>query len=182
MPEIHNSEQIHGIQTVDLRVFGDERGRFAEFFRSEWFPQRTWNNVQTNRSESTGNVLRGLHFHRYQVDYWHVLHGHIRAGLADLRPHSPTYKNTQTIDLYGDQPIGLFIPVGVAHGFVSITDCVLIYVVDNFYDASDEFGVRWDDPALNVAWGVKNPILSGRDEKNPAFEALNANWLAEVAL
>ncbi len=182
MPEIHNSEHIHGVQTVDLRVFGDDRGQFMEFFRREWFPQRTWGKVQTNRSESKANVLRGLHFHRHQVDYWHVMQGHIRAALADLRPHSPTYQQAQTIDLYGDQPTGLYIPVGVAHGFVSITECVLIYIVDNYYDSSDEYGVQWNDPTLGVNWGVNAPAMSERDRKNLAFADLDHPWLAEVEL
>lgn len=182
MPDIHDSAQIHGVQTVDLRVFGDERGQFMEFFRKEWFPQREWGNVQLNRSESSANVLRGLHFHRHQVDYWHVLQGHIRAVLADLRPHSPTYQQTQIVELHGKQPSGLYIPIGVAHGFVSVTNCMLIYTVDNYYDSSDEYGVHWNDPTLNVNWGVAQPVLSARDEQNPLFTELEHPWLSKVEL
>lgn len=180
MPEIHESELIKDVQITTLRAFGDDRGRFTEFFRKEWFPQRSWESVQTNRSESVGNVLRGLHFHRKQVDYWHVIQGTIRAALADLRPDSPTFKQTQTIELHGNEPMGLFIPVGVAHGFVSLTDCVLLYVVDNYYDSTDEYGVIWNDPTLNVAWDVEDPILSGRDQQNPLFTDIDPELLASL--
>lgn len=180
MPEILPSEHIEGVLLVKLRSFGDERGRFMETFRKEWFPQRNWERVQMNRSESSAHVLRGLHFHCHQVDYWHVMQGRIRAGLADLRSYSPTFKAAQTIELDGSEPMGLFIPVGVAHGFLSLTDCVLTYVVDNYYDASDELGVRWDDPTLKVAWGVNSPLISERDMNNPPFGELAPELLATI--
>lgn len=157
---------IPGVLVADLRVFKDDRGMFTETFRASWFPQVSWEKFQTNRSESAAGVLRGLHYHFHQVDYWHVLRGRLRVGLADLRPDSPTFLKSATLDLSGDEPRGLFIPIGVAHGFAALTDCVLTYIVNNYYDASDECGVAWDDPQLNVAWGVTSPVLSPRDQQN----------------
>lgn len=164
---IQESAVIHGLYTVPIRIHGDERGRFREIFRQSWFPWIDFSNLQSNFSESKAHVLRGLHYHHRQIDYWFVTTGMIRVGLADLRRNSPTYRATQTLDIGEDNPIGVFIPIGVAHGFVSLTDACLIYYVNQYYDNTDEHGVAWDDPDLNVAWNIENPILSGRDLQNP---------------
>ncbi|MCA9940544.1 MAG: dTDP-4-dehydrorhamnose 3,5-epimerase family protein [Anaerolineales bacterium] len=177
MPVFTESHLINGVILAQLQPFGDERGRFIETFRKSWFPQRRWEIVQTNRSDSAAGVLRGLHYHHRQVDYWYPLAGSLRVGLADLRPSSPTYMACQTIDIGADHTQGLFIPIGVAHGFLALTDVTLCYIVDNYYDGADEFGVRWDDPALNVAWGVSHPILSPRDACNPFLQNIPAAHL-----
>jgi dTDP-4-dehydrorhamnose 3,5-epimerase len=167
VPEIIASPHIEGVRTVHFRIFADPRGQFMETFRTEWFPDRSWEIIQSNRSHSAAGVLRGLHYHHQQVDYWQLLEGKIRVGLADLRPSSPTYRATQTIDIDAATPVGLFIPVGVAHGFYAQTPAVLFYLVDNYYNGSDELGVAWNDPSLAIPWGVDKPILSERDAKNP---------------
>lgn len=167
MAEIISSSTIAGVKFVRLAAFGDERGRFLETFRKSWFPERSWETVQTNRSDSKAGVLRGLHYHFQQVDYWYVANGRIRVGLADLRSSSPTYKASEVIEIGEDQQIGVYIPTGVAHGFLALTDATLTYLVDNYYNGGDEFGVAWDDPELAVPWGATAPILSGRDQRNP---------------
>ena len=160
-------QPIHGVMTVPLNAFGDERGRFMETFRLEWFPQINWDRLQSNRSDSSAGVLRGLHYHFKQVDYWCPVKGLIRVGLVDLRRSSPTYLQSATIDMSGDNPQGLFIPEGVAHGFAALTDCTLIYIVNNYYDGADEFGIAWNDPQANIDWGIAEPALSTRDLNNP---------------
>ena len=170
MPKIENSSRIDGVQLVTFDVFGDARGRFRETFRQEWFPQQSWEKMQINMSESTARVLRGLHYHFQQIDYWFVVAGHIRAALYDLRPNSATRGAAQTIDLGGEAQKGLFIPIGVAHGFASLTDATLIYIVDNYYTGGDEYGVAWNDPALGIHWGIESPIVSARDSANPLLE------------
>ena len=167
MPPIEESKQISGVMIVTLHAFADKRGRFLETFRKEWFPQRSWDILQTNRSDSKEGVLRGLHYHHHQVDYWYVLKGKIRVGMVDLRPSSETYMNQQTIEMGQGNEIGLFIPIGVAHGFVALTDATLTYIVDNYYNGGiDENGVAWDDPDIGLAWGIQNPVVSKRDAKN----------------
>jgi dTDP-4-dehydrorhamnose 3,5-epimerase len=173
MPVITESSLIPGVYIVQLQPFADERGRFTELFRKEWFPQRQWQNVQSNRSESRAGVLRGLHYHFNQVDYWYVVSGRIRVGLADLRRSSPTFRCTETIDLAAADNQGLFIPIGVAHGFLALTDVTLVYIVDNYYDGADEFGLAWNDPEVVVNWNAETqPTLSGRDMANPGFSAI----------
>ena len=159
---------IRGVQTVPLQAFGDDRGRFMETFRKEWFPQVNWARLQSNRSDSSAGVLRGLHYHFKQVDYWLALRGRIRVGLVDLRRSSPTYLASASLDMGEDRLLGLFIPEGVAHGFAALTDCTLTYIVNNYYDGgADEFGIAWDDPQANIDWGLTNPALSRRDQNNP---------------
>lgn len=170
MPTIIPFHNIPDVLLVELRPFADDRGRFTETFRKEWFPQRAWHNIQSNRSDSRAGVLRGLHYHFNQVDYWYVASGRIRVGLADLRRSSATFRCTATIDMDAADSRGLFIPVGVAHGFLALTDVTLIYVVDNYYDGGDEHGLAWNDPDIVVLWNpAVAPVLSGRDAANPRF-------------
>lgn len=170
-------DTIAGVYVVTLTALGDARGRFMETFRREWFPWVNWDRLQTNRSESAAGVLRGLHYHHRQIDYWHVISGQIRVGLADLRSTSPTFRQSHALDLSADTYLGLFIPEGVAHGFVALTDALLSYTVNNYYDGSDELGVRWNDPVLNVPWGVTDPVLSQRDQTNPLLADIRPEHL-----
>jgi dTDP-4-dehydrorhamnose 3,5-epimerase len=177
MPEIQESTTITGVQIVTLKSFSDERGRFMETFRKEWFPERSWEIIQTNRSDSKAGVLRGLHYHFHQVDYWYLVAGEIRVGLCDVRPNSPTYRTAQTIEMAANNPIGIFIPIGVAHGYVSLTNATLIYIVDNYYDGNDEFGVAWNDPDIAVPWRVESPVVSPRDVANPLLKNISSDKL-----
>jgi dTDP-4-dehydrorhamnose 3,5-epimerase len=177
VPEIIASPHIADVRIVNFKVFADPRGQFMETFRKEWFPERSWEIIQGNRSQSAPGVLRGLHYHHHQVDYWQLLAGTFRVGLADLRPWSPTYRATEIIDISAEKPSGIYIPVGVAHGFYALTQATLLYLVDNYYTGSDELGVAWNDPDLAIPWGVDNPILSDRDAKNPPLAEIAAQLL-----
>jgi len=177
MAEIFESTLITGVKFVKLQVWADERGRFLETFRKEWFPERGWEVVQTNCSYSKAGGLRGLHYHHRQVDYWFVPQGMIRVALVDLRLSSPSRGASQTMEIGDEDPMGIFIPAGVAHGFVALTDATMTYLVDNYYDGSDEHGVAWNDPALGVDWGVSAPRLSPRDLQNPLLSDIPASQL-----
>ena len=175
MTKIVASTQIQGVKFAHLSAFADERGRFMETFRKGWFPERSWEIVQTNRSDSKAGVLRGLHYHFHQVDYWYCASGVLRVGMADLRRSSPTCGASQVLEIGEANQVGVFIPCGVAHGFYAVTDVTLTYMVDNYYDGADELGVAWNDPTLAVAWNVENPILSGRDRSNPLLGDIPAH-------
>jgi dTDP-4-dehydrorhamnose 3,5-epimerase len=162
------SETIHGVFMMPIRAFADERGQFMETFRREWFPWINWEKMQSNRSDSKANVLRGLHYHHHQIDYWYVSRGVVRVGMVDLRPSSPTYMATQTLEIGDSNNIGVFIPIGVAHGFLALSDVTLTYLVNNYYNGGkDENGVAWDDPQIGIDWGISDPLLSPRDLQNP---------------
>jgi dTDP-4-dehydrorhamnose 3,5-epimerase len=166
MPALIPSNVIDDVVLVRPDVHGDERGRFVETYRRSWFPDRP-EMVQGNRSEKQAGALVGLHFHLHQADYWYALRGRVRVVLHDLRVGSRTDGSTEVIDLDGDVDLGVYIPPGVAHGFAALSDILLTYLVDNYYDDSDEHGLAWDDPAVGAAWGISEPILSKRDQGNP---------------
>jgi dTDP-4-dehydrorhamnose 3,5-epimerase len=131
--------------------------------------------VQANLSRSRANVLRGLHVHRRQADYWCVLDGAARVGLYDLRGGSPTEGVCSVVDLAADDPRCLLIPRGVAHGFYTRAGVLLQYLVDEAYSGRDEFGVAWDDPDLGIDWGAADPVLSERDRSNPSLADVRRN-------
>lgn len=157
---------VPGVRLHDLEVHRDSRGFFTELFRADQYEDVY---VQANRSRSDAGVLRGLHYHRLQADLWHVVSGEALVVLADLR--SPDRRPlTATIRLSGDVPQSLYIPPGVAHGYKAVEAVELIYWVTREFDASDEFGIAWDDPTIGVDWGPGQPILSERDATNPRLE------------
>ena len=78
--------------------------------------------------------------------------------------------------------LGVYIPPGVAHGFASVTDMTITYMVDSYYNPADELGVAWDDPEIGADWGVSDPILSARDQENPRRSEIGLQWQPHVAL
>jgi len=157
---------IADVMIVEPDVHGDARGRFVETYRRQWFPLGR-EMLQSNRSEKAAGALVGLHYHLHQADYWYVLRGKARVVLHDLREGSPTDGVTEVIELTGGEDRGLFIPPGVAHGFAALSDLLLWYLVDGYYNPEDELGVAWDDPDVAAEWGVTDPELSDRDRSNP---------------
>jgi dTDP-4-dehydrorhamnose 3,5-epimerase len=165
------SVSIADVLLLEPNSHGDDRGRFVETYRREWLPLGR-EMIQANRSEKAAGAVVGLHYHLHQADYWYVLRGTARVVLHDLREGSPTPKTTFVVDLDGDSERGLFIPPGVAHGFASLTDVLLWYLVDGYYNPADELGLAWDDPEVGADWGLKDPVLSTRDQANPARAAI----------
>lgn len=169
MTRIEHSDLIDGVLLVRLEAHADERGRFLETFRAEWLEGRP-PMVQGNRSDSRRGVLRGLHYHRRQADYWYAPTGRIFVAMHDLRRGSPTSGAGQTLEIGDDAQTGVYIPPGVAHGFQALTDATLTYLVDHYYDGADELGLAWDDPAAAIPWPLADPILSPRDAANPKLD------------
>jgi dTDP-4-dehydrorhamnose 3,5-epimerase len=135
--------------------------------------------VQANVSTSAPGVLRGLHLHRRQLDYWVVSDGRAFVSLVDIRPalaDGTAEPTVETRELAADDWV--VIPAGVAHGFLALEPLELLYLVTNWYDGSDELGFAWDDPAVGVPWPAVpatadgGPILSGRDRANPSLREL----------
>jgi dTDP-4-dehydrorhamnose 3,5-epimerase len=157
---------IEGTWLVGLTRHPDDRGFVAEMFRRSWVPGMS-EILQANLSRSQANVLRGLHFHRRQADYWTVLSGTALVGLYDLRKGSPTERKKAEVELTAEALRCLYIPRGVAHGFYTADGILLQYLVDRYHTGDDEFGVAWDDPDLGIAWPAAEPILSERDRSNP---------------
>ncbi|MGH9045372.1 MAG: dTDP-4-dehydrorhamnose 3,5-epimerase family protein [Acidimicrobiales bacterium] len=172
MPEIQRTS-IEGVLIAEPDVHSDDRGSFAEVWRKEWLPAGG-PMVQANVSRKGRGSLVGLHYHLSQADFWHVIEGTADMVLYDLRADSSTKARSLKLRLGAQAPRGVYIPSGVAHGFLAATDLVLCYLVDRYYNPDDELGVAWDDPDLGIDWGTVEPVLSQRDQQNPRLRDLPA--------
>ena len=156
-------DAMPGVIYTELEAYSDPRGSFAEVMRADAYPETF---VQSNHSKSSAGVLRGLHYHRRQADLWYVVRGRAQVALADLRVRTDK-PATATVVMSPERPATLYIPAGVAHGFLALTDVELLYWVTNYFDGSDEYGVAWNDPILAIPWESSGPVLSERDSSNP---------------
>ena len=181
MPDISESDTVAGVYVVEPEIHGDRRGLFIETYRRSWFPHGR-EMVQGNRGNRIAGCLVGLHYHLHQADYWYVPFGVARVVLHDLREGGPTDGATLSLELSGENHVGVFIPPGVAHGFSAVTDMTITYLVDGYYNQADELGVAWDDPAVNADWGGSEPVLSARDQKNPRRSELDPQFQPHVNL
>jgi dTDP-4-dehydrorhamnose 3,5-epimerase len=152
------------------KVFRDPRGFFLETYNRNRFVEigihETF--VQDNHSRSSQGTLRGLHFQlrHAQAKLCRVIEGEAFDVAVDIRWGSPTFGKWTSVLLSAEKQNQIFIPAGFAHGFVARTESVqFLYKCSEFYDPGDEHGIRWDDPALAVAWGVSNPLISEKDAK-----------------
>lgn len=160
---------IEGVALILLAPHEDDRGSLVEMFRRAWVPGPN-EVLQANLSISRQGVLRGLHFHRRQADYWCFLLGKAFVGLYDLRTGSPTEGHKAELQIAAEeQRFGLYVPPGVAHGFLAETEIWLLYLVDAYFTGEDEFGLAWDDPQVSIAWPKADPVLSERDRSNPSL-------------
>ena len=167
MADIENSQLINGIKIITPQIFGDERGMFVETFRQEWLPEDAPTMVQGNRATKKKGSLVGLHYHLHQEDFWYVPFGTALVALHDLREGSPTNGNSQTVEISGDNHKCVYIPRGIAHGFLALTDMTITYLVDNYYNGSDELGVHYEDSEMAFDWPLEELTVSERDKQNP---------------
>jgi dTDP-4-dehydrorhamnose 3,5-epimerase len=186
MATVTESDVVTGVYIVEPLVHGDDRGIFIEVYRREWFP-RGREMIQVNRGDRQRGCVVGLHYHLHQADYWYVPRGSARVVLHDLREGSPTDGATLTLDLGQREDgthdhRGVFIPPGVAHGFASLTEMTISYLVDAYYNPTDELGVAWDDPDIGADWGIIDPILSKRDQENPRRSKIESQWRPHFGL
>ena len=169
------STPIEGAFLIKRKLFEDERGAFKEICRLTDFKHfgSTFSPIQFNHSFSTQSVVRGLHFtkRKPQTQLVTVASGEIYDVIVDLRQTSKTYKQYFGAYLDSTDTCQLLMPAGVAHGFCVMSSTAhLFYAVDQYYDPSDDTGILWNDPDLNINWPVKNPILSRKDSLHPTFK------------
>lgn len=168
---------INGLFELIPRVFEDERGHFFESYNKPVFASLGLPTefVQDNQSFSTKGVLRGLHFQNEpfaQGKLVRVVTGQVLDIAVDCRPESPTFGQYETFLLDAKLANMAWIPEGFAHGFVALEDSIFNYKCTNVYNKQAEGGIRWDDPDLNINWGVANPNVSEKDLILPSFRAL----------
>lgn len=165
---------IEGVLIVEPAVFGDPRGFFMESWSKRSFEEAGlyFDFVQDNHSSSAvKGTLRGIHFQRGEMSQAKLVRcvkGAVLDVAVDLRPESPTYKQWVAVELSAENKKQLLIPRRFGHGFVTLTDEVeFLYKADNFYAPDQEGGIRWNDPELNIDWGVEDPVLSNKDQNAP---------------
>jgi dTDP-4-dehydrorhamnose 3,5-epimerase len=148
---------IEGVQVIPLRRSGDERGWFMEIRRESWLPKRS---RQTNLSYSRRGVIKGLHYHERQDDLFVCLTGTARVVLLDRETDE-----TFSIDIGDSNPVAVYVPGRLAHGYEALTDILFCYEVTEEYDPEDpdEHGIPWNDPRVKHLWSTQSPILSERD-------------------
>lgn len=173
---------ISGLLIVEPKVWKDDRGYFFESFNKKAFTDAgiTADFVQDNQSFSHRGALRGLHGQANpfaQGKLVRVTQGRVTDIAVDIRKDSPTYGQSVSIELSAENFKMFWVPPGFLHGFATLEDnTVFTYKVTNLYSKVSEIGVRWDDPTLNIDWGLNNDevILSDKDKILPLFEDFNS--------
>ncbi|MCX7817786.1 MAG: dTDP-4-dehydrorhamnose 3,5-epimerase [Kiritimatiellae bacterium] len=161
----------------------DARGYFAELYRADLYRRAgvPVEFVQANQSSSRPGVLRGLHYQlRHPQDKLiAVSRGCIWDVAVDLRWGSPTFGQWAAHELSAENRRQVFVPAGFAHGFCVLGEepADVIYFCSRFYDPTDEYGVRWDDPRLRIPWPVARPLVSPKDAHLPSLADLPADDL-----
>lgn len=166
-------QKIKGVWIIEPRRFGDARGYFMESFKREEFESHIGvvDFVQDNESMSTRGVLRGLHFQKgewSQAKLVRVSQGMVLDVVVDLRGDSPTYGQHVAVELSQENCRQLYMPRGMAHGFVVLSETAQFqYKVDNVYAPQAEATLRFDDPALAIDWRLPKDelLLSEKDLK-----------------
>lgn len=178
---------VMDVYILEPKVFGDHRGWFME----SWSPRELeaaglhYDFVQDNQSFSAvKGTLRGIHFQRgdtAQAKIVRCTRGAVLDVAVDLRCGSPTYKHWVAVELSADNKRQLLIPRGLGHGFLTLTDDVeFLYKADNAYSPSTEGSILWNDPELNIDWGVSDPIVSAKDGVAPRLSEADFDFIYEV--
>ena len=171
MKDHWTTTSIGGVFRAGTIFHSDDRGSFGELWRESWTTGLDVDFVQANLSVSRPGVLRGLHFHRRQVDLWVLLEGLAQVALVDVRNADAGGEvSSLTFDFTAGDAV--LIPTGVAHGFLALEAVKLLYLVSNEYDGSDEHGFAWNDSRAGVKWRIQEPILSARDASAPTLSML----------
>ena len=175
---------IQDLVIINPTVFEDERGYFMESFNQQKLQEAGIHIpfVQDNQSFSKRGTLRGLHYQNppyAQTKLVRVLQGEIMDVAVDVRKNSPTYGQHFAIRLSDENKKQLLIPQGFAHGFSVISEtAVVLYKCDQFYNKASEGGIRFDDPTLNIDWGIdlKTAIVLDKDIELPNFADCNSGF------
>ncbi len=163
---------LPGVLIVEPAVFGDDRGFFMEIYHAARFREGGIPDpfVQDNHSKSVRGVLRGLHFQEpnAQGKLVRAIAGSIFDVAVDIRRGSPSFGKWFGIELSAGNKRQLWVPAGFAHGFcVTSESAEVVYKCTELYDPKGDRGIRWNDPAIGIAWPVSDPILSPKDAAAP---------------
>jgi dTDP-4-dehydrorhamnose 3,5-epimerase len=160
--------RIPGVYLIRPQVWEDARGFFLESYHQAKLAEAGIHEVfvQDNHSRSCRNTLRGLHYQlrHAQAKLCRVVQGEVLDVAVDIRVGSPHFGQGVSAVLSAANKQQILIPRGFAHGFVVLSETAeFLYKCTEFYHPEDEHGVLWNDPELDIAWNVRDPILSAKD-------------------
>lgn len=167
---------VKDVLILEAKIFEDDRGFFYESYSKKDFSDIGINDefVQENHSRSEKGVLRGLHFQDMKAPMAKLVRcslGRVYDVVVDLRTNSETYGKWYGIELSSDNKKMLYVPIGFAHGFQTVSDIAEFqYKQTNYYTPDAEGGIVWNDPILQITWPIMEPTLSDRDHKWPTIE------------
>ena len=174
----YKKTEIEGVYVIEPKVFNDARGYFFEAWKKADFETNIGkvDFIQDNESKSSRGVLRGLHYQKgelSQAKLVRVIKGAVVDVAVDIRKSSPTFGKYVAVELSEENKRQLFIPRGMAHGFLVVSDeAVFTYKVDNKYAPQAEACIRFDDPAIGIEWPIakEEMLLSAKDESGKSLE------------
>lgn len=179
---------LAGLLIIEPQVFADQRGYFLESYHQQKLKEAgiTANFVQDNESKSSRGVIRGLHYQLApyaQAKLVRVIQGRVYDVAVDCRKGSPTYGQSYGLELSEENKLQFFVPKGFAHGFSVLSETAIFsYKCDDFYNPAVDRGIRYNDPALNINWGIDDSesIVSGKDAILPLFADAEMNFNFET--
>lgn len=178
------STAIDGVFILEPKLFGDARGFFMESYNRRVFAEATGVDpdfVQDNQSRSRKGVLRGLHYQTEQPQgkLVRVTQGAVFDVAVDIRKDSPTFGRWAGVELTGDNHRQFWVPAGLAHGFVVLSDTAdFLYKTTDYYAPQHERCIAWNDPDIGIDWplaahGITEPILSDKDRMGLSLSQAN---------
>ena len=175
---------IPGLLILEPRVFADQRGYFLESYNQQKLQEAGISTifVQDNESKSGRGVIRGLHYQLApysQTKLVRVIQGSVYDVAVDCREGSPTFGQSFGLELSEENKLQFYIPKGFAHGFSVLSEtAVFSYKCDALYNPSAERGIRYNDPALKINWGIDSSVsvVSGKDMILPLFGNAELNF------
>lgn len=167
---------IEGLIEIIPKVLQDDRGWFMESYNKDTFDSLNLNInfVQDNLSFSKAGVIRGFHFQQQPFEQGKlvkVIKGEVLDVAVDIRPNSQTFGQHYKVLLTAEKQNMFYLPEGFAHGFLAIKDSYLFYKCTKTYHRDSDSGFAFDDPELNVDWGIKIPIISEKDKNLQSFQS-----------
>ncbi len=172
-----NKTSLDGLLVVEIDFFRDERGFFMESWHKRDFAEAglPYEFVQDSHSRSTYSVLRGLHYQDMRAPIVKLVRctvGRVFDVAVDLRVNSPTFGQWFGIELTAENKTQLLVPIGFAHGFLTLSEvCEIQYKQTEYYRPDAEGGVSWNDKAIAIDWPLRDPpILSRRDQNQPSLK------------
>lgn len=176
MSDFIKPTSIPGLLILERPIHTDDRGFFREVFHIDEIEKIlniSFRGVQMNHAYSKPLVLRGIHAENWNKIIYPV-NGQVFVAIVDIRLDSLTFGKVETFTIDDEKRIALFVSKGLANSYCILGEEAVdyIYLVDSYYDGTDQRAIAWNDPDLQISWPIKDPIISERDKNNPRLRDL----------